>query len=84
MLLRPDVSQRALLACTGLAVTSAACATTGGAATASLGSARAPADGPGRPVSWVSTSGGLYGYSGEVCELGEYLWRSLWLHKGGL
>ena len=35
----------------------------------------------GRPVSWVSMCGDLYGYSGEVCELGEYVWRSLWLQR---
>ena len=38
----------------------------------------------GRSVSWVSTCGGLYGYTREACELGEYVWRSLWLQRGGL
>lgn len=55
-------SQHALLACTGPAAASAACARMEGDATASLGSACAPAAGPGRPVSWVSTPGGPCGY----------------------
>lgn len=68
-------SQHARLACMGQAAASSACARMEGNATASLGSACAPAGGPGRPVSWVSTSGGPCGYEGvgEQCNISVFV-----------